>query len=232
MDCNNFDGWETSALIECNRWLTPVDPYQTREEWLVAAIDRLATSVFPTFTRPAWRVTCGWPKGIRGGKHAIGQCWDKASSNDGTYELFISPELDHPFFLLETLAHEMVHAIVGCEEKHKGPFPQLCKTIGLEKPWTATKAGPELAAKLAIIAHQLGPYPHSRLNDGHKKQTTRLLKATCPNPDCEVMAQNESGKPYTVRITQQWAELGCPTCPCGTQMKLEGQEETEELQAA
>ena len=226
------DSWETSGLIECNRWATPVDPYLTREEWLVAAIDRLAISVFPSFKRPAWRVTCGWPKGVRGGKHAIGQCWDKASSNDGTYELFISPELDHPFFLLETLAHEMVHAIVGCEEKHKGPFPRLCKAIGLEKPWTTTNAGPELAAKLAVIAYQLGPYPHSRLNDGNrKKQTTRLLKATCPNPECDALADN--GKPYTVRISQQTADFGCPTCPCGTEMMLAGTEEpSEEREAA
>ena len=68
-------------------WMTPVDDEPTRESWLLSAIDRMARSLFPAFKPPKWRVTCGWPKGVRGGKHAIGQCWDRTSSNDGTYEI-------------------------------------------------------------------------------------------------------------------------------------------------
>jgi hypothetical protein len=59
----------------------------------------------------------------------------------------------------------------------------LCKAIGLVKPWTATTPGPELAATLARYALQLGPYPHACLNDVRKRQSTRMLKATCPNPN-------------------------------------------------
>ena len=143
-----------------------------------------------------------------GGKHAIGQCWDRTNSNDGTYEIFISPELDQPFEILHTLAHEMIHAIVGCEAGHKGEFVTWCKRIGLVKPWTATTPGPELAATLAIYALQLGPYLHARLNDVRKRQSTRMLKATCPNPDCEIRVSTDSDKPYTIRITQQWAGAG------------------------
>jgi hypothetical protein len=120
---------------------------------------------------------------VRGGKHAIGQCWDRISSNDGAYELFISPELDRPHEILHVLAHEMAHAVVGCDQGHKGEFVALCKKIGLVKPWTATTPGPELAATLAIYGLQLGPYPHARLNDVRKRQSTRMLKATCPNPN-------------------------------------------------
>jgi hypothetical protein len=29
-------------------------------------------------------------------------------------------------------------------------------------------------------------------------------------------------KPYTVRLTQQWADAGMPSCPCGTLMVLAG----------
>ena len=203
-------------------WMTPVDDEPTRESWLLSAIDRMARSLFPAFKQPKWRVTCGWPKGVRGGKHAIGQCWDRTSSNDGTYEIFISPELDRPHEILHTLAHEMIHAIVGCDKGHKGEFVALCKAIGLVKPWTATTPGPELAATLAIYALQLGPYPHARLNDVRKRQTTRMLKATCPNPDCEIRLNVEGNKPYTVRITQQWADAGMPSCPCGTLMELGG----------
>jgi SprT-like family len=203
-------------------WMTPVDDEPTREAWLLSAIDRMARSLFPAFKQPRWRVTCGWQKGVRGGKHAIGQCWDRTSSNDGTYEIFISPELDQPGEILHTLAHEMIHAIVGCEVGHKGEFVTRCKAIGLVKPWTATTPGAELAAKLAIYALQLGPYPHARLNDLRKRQTTRMLKATCPNPDCEIGASTDSDKPYTIRITQQWADAGMPSCPCGTLMELDG----------
>jgi len=90
-------------------WMTPVDDEPTRESWLLSAIDRMARSLFPAFKQPPWRVTCGWPKGVRGGKHAIGQCWPTTASADGTHELFISPELDSPIEVLHVLAHEMIH---------------------------------------------------------------------------------------------------------------------------
>jgi hypothetical protein len=199
-------------------FVTPCDEEPTRESWLLAAIGRLARSTFPTFEQPKWRVTCGWPKGVRGGKHAIGQCWPREQSGDGTYELFISPELDQPTEILHVLAHEMVHAIVGCDKGHKGEFARRCKKIGLVKPWTATTPGPELTETLKVYAYQLGTYPHARLNDVRKRQGTRMLKASCPNADCDHLAEN--GKPYTVRISQQTADFGCPTCPCGTVMKL------------
>ncbi len=94
-------------------------------------------------------------------------------------------------------------------------------------------ASPELAQKLAIMALQLGPYPHARLIDlDTKKQTTRMLKAVCPNEECEIRAQAENDKPYTVRLTALWAELGMPTCPCGTEMTLEGGKEEGEALAA
>ena len=55
-----------------------------------------------------------------------------------------------------------------------------------------------------------------------KRQSTRMLKATCPNPDCEIRLNVEGNKPYTVRLTQQWADAGMPSCPCGTLMQLDG----------
>ena len=203
-------------------WMTPVDDEPTRESWLLSAIDRMARSLFPAFKPPKWRVTCGWPKGVRGGKHAIGQCWPPTASEDSTAEMFISPELDQPIEILHVLAHEMCHGIVGTDCGHKGAFVNLCKKIGLVAPWTATTPGPELLKTLAIYAVQLGPYPHARLNDVRQRQTTRLLKATCPNPECAIRLNAAGNKPYTVRITQQWAEAGMPSCPCGTLMELEG----------
>jgi hypothetical protein len=59
--------------------MTPVDDEPTRESWLLSAIDRMARSLFPAFKQPKWRVTCG-----------------------GTYDIFISPELDRPLEMLHT----------------------------------------------------------------------------------------------------------------------------------
>jgi len=91
----------------------------------------------------------------------LGQFWDRTSCNDGTYKIFISPELDRPLEILCTLAHEIIHTIVGCDKGHKGEFVTLCEKIGLVKPWTATTPGPDLAATLAICALQLGSYLHA-----------------------------------------------------------------------
>ncbi|MBV8357087.1 MAG: hypothetical protein JO189_04010 [Deltaproteobacteria bacterium] len=109
---------------------------------------------------------------------------------------------------------------MGCDKGHKGEFVALCKAIGLVKPWTATTPSPELAATLAIYALQLGPYPHARLNDVRKKQSTRMLKAVCPSSECEVLT--DSGKPYVVRLSQQMANMGMPSCPCSAEMVLDG----------
>lgn len=221
VDCGEMS-WTVTGMCEIAGWMTPPDPETTRESWLLAAIDRMAISLFPPFKRPRWRVTCGWPKGTRGGKHAIGQCWPPTASADGTCEIFISPELDEPLEILHTLAHEMIHAIVGNECGHRGEFVKLCSKIGLVKPWTATTPGPELARTLATYGWQLGPYPHARLNDPRKRQATRMLKATCTNPNCALLIESNGEKPYTVRISQQWADAGMPSCPCGTVMKLAG----------
>jgi hypothetical protein len=222
MDSTDFNemSWAVTGMCEISGWVTPPDQEATRESWLLSAIDRMAVSLFPAFKRPRWRVTCGWPKGTRGGKHAVGQCWPPTASKDGTSEMFISPELDDYIEVLHTLAHEMIHAIVGNDCGHRGEFVKLCKRIGLVKPWTSTTPGPELTSTLAIYAVQLGPYPHARLNDLHKKQTARMLKAVCPNPACGLLAESGGSKPYTVRIAQQWADAGMPACPCGAVMQL------------
>jgi hypothetical protein len=67
---------------------------------------------------------------------------------------------------------------------------------------------------------QLGPYPHARLNDQHrKKQAARLLKAACPNPQCEIY--RKYGKPMIGRFSQEIADIGLPYCAgCGSQMVL------------
>ena len=162
-----------------------------REQWLNAAADKINTVVFAPHDVKAveFRVSVGFPSGSRGAKNsAIGQCWNPATSAGNITEMFISPVLfnavsegDDNNGVLETLAHEMVHCIVGTECGHKGPFKRLAVKIGLVGKMTATQAGPELALQLKSISDDIGPYPHEELNPPVKvKKGSRLIKVSCP----------------------------------------------------
>jgi hypothetical protein len=114
--------------------------------------------------------------------------------------------------VLDVLAHELIHAIEPTAG-HGAAFKRIALGIGLTGKMTATVAGPELAARLAVYAAELGEYPHAQLNPGAsgiKKQGTRLLKASCES--CG----------YVCRVTAKWVEaVGAPLCACsGAQMSL------------
>lgn len=185
--------------------------FTTREEWLMAA----ARALRPLFDEqgaaeyPRFRVSCGWPKGGRG--KTIGQAWTPSASGDETAEIFISPKLESlvGYGVLDTLLHELIHAVVGNEVGHKGPFKKLATAIGLSGKMTATFAEGELETRLLELAAPLGPYPHAELSSlTVTKQTTRMLKLTCT---CGFIA----------RTTQKWIDtVGLPTCGCG--LKMEG----------
>lgn len=181
--------------------------FATREEWLVegahamrSLFDAQGADAYPRF-----RVSCGWPKG---GRKAIGQAWTPDASGDATAELFISPEIEDPVRVLDILMHELVHAVVGNEVGHKGPFRKLAKSLGLEGKMMATVASEALATTLGLLLGALGPYPHAQLSKlTITKQSTRMLKLTCT---CG----------FICRTTQKWLDdVGCPTCACGNKME-------------
>lgn len=181
--------------------------YQTREQWLNAAmtIFRETFNSIGEPVPPKVRVSCGLPsKGAFGKKRAIGEAWASTASKDQHFEIFISPTIDDKRQVLGTLLHEMVHVTVGLKSGHKGRFCIVAAKLGLLPPWTATKEGEELQKELNNIAEKLGDYPHGTLNkmtNGTKKQSTRLIKANCP----------ECG--YTVRLTMKWILTATPQCP-------------------
>ncbi len=175
-----------------------------REQWLLAGVKRINDLVFPEDEKcPKVRVSVGIPKGSRGkGSHSIGQCFSVICADDDVSQMFISPELIEPVKVLDVLTHEMVHAAVGCENGHKGPFKQLARAIGLEGKLTATVAGETLTRTLDRIVGELGKYPHAKLDyaaSGMKKQKTRLLKAQ--PPCCDIV----------IRVTAKF-EDNLPTC--------------------
>lgn len=201
--------------------------YQTREEWLQAAVKITGSELFAPlgYSVPDLRIACGWP--VRGGmaakKRVLGECWGVKAVSDGVPQIFISPWNEEVICadggVLPTLIHEVVHAIVGVEEKHNKVFGKAARAVGLDGKLTATVAGPELAERCQAWAEQLGDYPHKRITPvvQIKKQSTRLLKVECP----------ECG--YVCRVTRKWLDdAGAPFCPAHDAMVECPKEEKEE----
>jgi hypothetical protein len=197
----------------------PAARFDTREAWLIAAVDGLR----PLFAElgeevPAVRVSVGFTGG-RGNRAAtIGQCWATAASADKVAQVFVSPVLADPIAVLAVLVHELVHAVDDCQSGHKGRFGKIARALGLEGKLTATTAGDELIAKLRETSSDLGEYPHAALGagdgaEGPKKQGTRMLKVECAE-----------GSGYVVRMTRKWLdEFGAPTCPCHSEQMVEAE---------
>jgi hypothetical protein len=186
--------------------------YETREQWLEAAVAAMAPSfVSAGYKVPKVRVSCGWPssRGTSAKKTALGECWDKSSADDGVAQVFISPRLKDPctqFGVLAVLAHEVCHAVVGNKAKHGKVFKACATKVGLEGKMTSTEGGPEFLKQCAVWVKSLGTYPHALLNPAGrpvKKQTTRMVKCECK--DCG----------YSCRTSRKWLDdAGAPLCPC------------------
>ncbi len=192
----------------------PHTPDKTREAWLGAAVQELR----PTFVEIAApypksiHVSVGWPstRGLSMRRRRVGECWRGTLSADGTPHIFLSPLVAGADEVLAVLVHELIHAALP-DAGHRGPFSRAAKALGLEGKPTSTVAGKDLKRDLATLAKRLGAWPHPELSTvlaDRKKQTTRLLKAACP--DCD----------YTIRLTAKWVEVGMPTCPCGEEFEL------------
>lgn len=192
----------------------------TREQWLQKATELLREGVFrksPTAI-PKIHVSVGFPGGKSPAK-VIGQHWHPKASKDGVSHVFVSPVNKNSLEVLETLAHECVHACVP-DANHGPAFKRIALAIGFEGPMKTTPAGPDLKTALKLIIAELGEIPHSHLtlrDPTKKKQTTRMVKLCCP--DCG----------YVARTSRQWIEmLGAVLCPCnGLPMQSEGGEEGE-----
>ncbi|MNT11100.1 hypothetical protein D3C72_1459630 [compost metagenome] len=156
-----------------------------------------------------------------------GECWHSSRSADKTFEIMISPVQDDSMDMAGVLAHELIHAAVGFEHKHKGDFAKVALALGLNRPMTATTPGPAFKEWAAPFIEELGPIPHAKLSwmstlqpraegetgeDGEgeegpgssnakPKQKTRMVKCKC----------RECG--YVVRTTLKWIEKGAPHCP-------------------
>ena len=186
--------------------------HASRETWLTTAARGPIAGLFKAkgvtipdaFKRV--RVSVGFPLGART-TSAIGQCWYPSASADGMHEVFVSPVIDDASRALDVLAHELCHVAAGSSAQHGTAFKRLAHAVGLTGKMKATTAGPEFTAWAKGALGELGKYPHGALNvarSPRKKQTTRLIKVSCP--DCD----------YTVRVTRSWLDIGLPICPADT----------------
>lgn len=161
---------------------------KTREGWLRAAVQKLEALLEKAGQKmpESWAVSVGFPKRAHAKVAAVGECWSKEASTSSTFEMFISPVLDDPVEVLATLLHEMIHAAVGPEYKHSGPFAKTARAVGLKGKLTATYAEPgtELHDALTDIARELGDYPHKAMAPRKKPAQPKgwfLVKLVSPN---------------------------------------------------
>lgn len=166
--------------------------HDTREGWLKAAAEALDEAFFKGGDWPLperLQASCGFCKGSN---KAIGQCWSPEASKNQTTHIFVCPTRDEPLDVLATMLHELIHAAVGTDKKHGGPFKELAKGFGLAGRMTATycEEGSELHERLKPILERLGPYPHVAMAPPKKKAAQRqgwVRLASPQDPDYKVV---------------------------------------------
>lgn len=174
-----------------------------REQWLMEAVDHL----IPLFERagysiPPVKVSVGFPSTGAKGRH-LGQCWSTKSAVDGINQIFIAPHLQTPFDFLDTLVHELVHAVDDCQSGHGENFKKIALDVGLKGPMRSAGAGDWLKQDLIKIAEKLGSFPHGKLS-----LPVRMMQKAPKRPGgkCSVCG-------YEVIILKKYIHLGVPICP-------------------
>lgn len=176
--------------------------HNTRESWLQAAVHALE----PVFSKagfaiPPVKISCGWPASSSP-RTTMGQCWPRERSGDMVNEIFISPRIDDSVEVLDTLVHELCHAIDDCHSGHGEDFKDIAHCVGLEGPAKSAHATEELKVRLMMIAERLGNYPHKAIVfPPPRASNQQRSKAKC----------GQCG--YEVTLLKKWASMGAPICP-------------------
>lgn len=214
-----------------------------RETWL----NLIAAKMAPRFADmghplPPFRVAVGFPSaGMKG--RAIAECWDKRASGDNHFEIFLRPDQQDSMMCAANLAHELVHAAVGLKEGHGGAFAKVALAIGLNRPLTATTAGPDFITWCQPFIDELGPIPHAPLSwrgsatprrgkggievdggeDGEGGEESDEPASSGPRKQRARLLKAECREcGYTVRVTSKWLDVGPPHCPNHGAMAADG----------
>lgn len=192
-----------------------MNTHTTREGWLAAAALQLEDRIIRLQGAEVPKkiaYSCGFPKG--GGGRAIGQCWDPTAAPDETHHIFICPTQVSATRVLDILLHEIIHAVVGIPEGHRGKFKKMARAVGLEGKLTATvvSEGTELHNTLVEIADALGPYPHGGMRRPSRK----------PAASGWVRVYSPQDRTYSVVISPKSLDAhGAPIDPWGNEMELD-----------
>lgn len=183
-----------------------------REQWLMCAVDH----ILPIFegagySVPAVKVSVGFPSTGATGRH-LGQCWSTKSAIDGINQIFIAPHLQTPFDFLDTLVHELVHAVDDCQSGHGDNFKKIALDVGLKGPMRSAGAGESLKQDLIRIVESLGSFPHSRLS-----LPIRTMQKSPKRPGAKCAKCG-----YEIVMLKRHLPLGPPLCP----KDIEGMEAT------
>jgi formylmethanofuran dehydrogenase subunit E len=105
--------------------------------------------------------------------------------------------------VLDTLTHEIVHAVDDCKNGHGEKFKEIALAVGLKGPMRSAGANESLRQELARIAEKLGKYPHPRLSvpSGSPRAQTKRPGAKC----------SKCG--YEVVMLKKFIPMGPPMCP-------------------
>ena len=188
-------------------------PSVIRQEWIEAAV-----VLFREHFAANWwtvpdkvRVSMGFPIGVKDGKRKLGQCFHAVHSADGHSEIFLSPDHRGTQEVLETIAHELIHATVENPNPpegykpvgHKGTFKVCALAIGFKAPMASTPADEKMLDFCKLVTDKIGEFPAGVLSMAkRKKKATYLLKCMCES--CG----------YTARVTAKWIDkAGEPICP-------------------
>ena len=174
-----------------------------REQWLMQAVDYL----IPLFERagyavPIVKVSIGFPSTGSKGRH-LGQCWSTKSAVDGLNQIYIAPHLPTALDVLDTLVHELVHAVDDCQSGHGENFKKIALDVGLKGPMRSAGAGDWLKRDLIQIVESLGSFPHGRLS-----LPIRTMQKDPKRPGAKCAKCG-----YEIVMIKRHLLLGPPLCP-------------------
>jgi hypothetical protein len=119
------------------------------------------------------------------GSHALGLCYAKSSSTGNKRVIEVDRETDDLWETIDTVAHEVTHAVLDENEGHKGRFPKLVKDLfKLGGKPTSTRPTEEMKELFYDFLVANGGYPHIAFRPRHRKQTTRMVKVWCTDFTC------------------------------------------------
>lgn len=186
--------------------------YNTREEYLNAFIEA-ARPRFEAVNAPLpsnVRVAVGFTsRGSRGSR--IGEVWASEASEDGYFEIFISPKLADRTRVCDVLTQQLIHAAIGLD-KGRGPyFRRVATSLGYTGQMLSPTASQGWYSWALPIINALGPMPYGTLaTDGissaRPAQTAAMLKLECPV--CDFIART------TKKHIRPHAFLNCPVPNC------------------